>query len=125
MPPPKEELWVPDPEDIRIWKEYLNRRPPKHEPSPMVRKKRKRRKKDLTFDRKKRVSPSQRGYRSIMVRRETYEMLNEMRYYYRKGFGVILQGLVEAAYDKTYKQAEILARIQRAKESGDAPKDTP
>lgn len=114
----KEELWEPDPEDVRIWHEFLSRPKP---PKPPPKRKRKKRKKRYDFSK----APSRRGYRSIIVRRDTYEMLAEMRKFYGVGFSSILYGIVKSAFDKTYRHAEVLARIKARKEREDGIKDRP
>ena len=113
----KEEPFVPDPEDLRIWEEYIR---PK--PSPVIPRskyRRKRRRKRQGYERS-RVSPTVRGYRSVMVKRETYEMLFEMKIFYKQSFTKMLHKLVLIAYDKTYKQAELLARIEQNREKNSA-----
>ena len=113
----KEEPFVPDPEDLRIWEEYIR---PK--PSPVIPRskyRRKRRRKRQGYERS-RVSPTVRGYRSVMVKRETYEMLFEMKIFYKQSFTKMLHKLVSIAYDKTYKQAELLARIEQNREKNSA-----
>jgi len=108
-----EEPFVPDPEDLRIWEEYIR---PK--PSPVIPRskyRRKRRRKRQGYERS-RVSPTVRGFRSVMVKRETYEMLFEMKIFYKQSFTKMLHKLVLIAYEKTYKQAELLARIEQNRE---------
>lgn len=109
----EEEPFVPDPEDLRIWEEYIR---PK--PSPVIPRskyRRKRRRKRQGYERS-RVSPTVRGFRSVMVKRETYEMLFEMKIFYKQSFTKMLHKLVSIAYEKTYKQAELLARIEQNRE---------
>jgi len=109
----EEEPFVPDPEDLRIWEEYIR---PK--PSPVIPRskyRRKRRRKRQGYERS-RVSPTVRGFRSVMVKRETYEMLFEMKIFYKQSFTKMLHKLVLIAYEKTYKQAELLARIEQNRE---------
>jgi predicted CopG family antitoxin len=111
--PKNKEVFIPDPEDLRIWEEYMNA-PPR--PKPVIprdqyRRRRKSKRKVQQIERN-RVSPTLRGFRSIMVRRSTYEMLFEMKIFYKKSFTHIVHELVNIAYQKTYKQAEVLARIE-------------
>jgi len=113
----EEEPFVPDPEDLRIWEEYIR---PK--PSPVIPRskyRRKRRRKRQGYERS-RVSPTVRGFRSVMVKRETYEMLFEMKIFYKQSFTKMLHKLVLIAYEKTYKQAELLARIEQNREKNSA-----
>lgn len=122
----REELWVPDEKDVIAWKEYLER---KESPEARairisnLRKERRRRKKYP--DRPYRTPPRDRGYRPIIVYRDTYEMLVEMRKFYKVGFGKILRGIVKAAFDKTYRQAELLAKIEARKERANEVRDRP
>jgi predicted CopG family antitoxin len=108
----KEEPFVPDPEDLRIWEEYIRPKPSTVIPREKYRRRRRKRK---MYERT-RVSPTVRGFRSVMVRRDTYEMLFEMKIFYKQSFSKMLHKLVSIAYDKTYKQAELLARIEQNRE---------
>ena len=113
--PKEKDLFVPDPEDLRIWEEYINA-PPRPKPViPRDKYRRKRKKRQSKSERRaqhNRPSPVIRGFRSIMVRRSTYEMLFEMKVFYNKSFCYLMHELVNIAYKKTYKQAELLARIE-------------
>ena len=108
----KEEPFVPDPEDLRIWEEYIRPKPSTVIPREKYRRRRRKRK---MYERT-RVAPTVRGFRSVMVRRDTYEMLFEMKLFYKQSFSKMLHKLVCIAYDKTYKQAELLARIEQNRE---------
>lgn len=132
MPRVKPEPFVPDPEDVKAWHDYLNRpRPPRKRKISRARTSRPGgRARPLKRGRKKiyrdfnRDPPSLRGFFAIMVRRDVYEMLREMRTFYKLPYNTILCELVRVAYEKTYKQAELLARISNRGNDG-AVQDKP
>jgi hypothetical protein len=58
-------------------------------------------------------------FRSIMIHMETYQKIKELQKFYKAGMGSIIRPLIDELFDKTYKEAELLARIEanRKKES--------
>lgn len=77
-----------------------------------------------------RYSPSKRKgtkFRSLMIHMETYQKLKELQKFYKKGLGAIIRPMVDELFDKTYKEAELLARIEanRKKESAASNTDKP
>ena len=123
--PKKVELWVPDEQDVIAWKEFLER--PESEQAKALRKKYafKERRKRSPDRRKGRATPYNRGFRSIIIYRDTYEMLVEMRKFYKVGFGQMLRGIVRAGFEKTYRQSELLAKIAARKERDHEARDRP
>jgi hypothetical protein len=75
-----------------------------------------------------RYSPSKRRgtkFKSLMIHMETYQKLKELQKFYKKGLGAIIRPMVDELFDKTYKEAELLARIEanRKKESATSNTD--
>jgi predicted CopG family antitoxin len=69
-----------------------------------------------------RYSPEKRKgtkFKSIMIHLETYQKIKELQKFYKAGMGSILRPLIDELFDKTHKEAELLARIEanRKKES--------
>jgi len=69
-----------------------------------------------------RFSPEKRKgtkFQSIMIHMETYQKIKELQKFYKAGMGSIIRPLIDELFDKTYKEAELLARIEanRKKES--------
>ncbi len=65
-----------------------------------------------------RVSPGRRQgskFRSIIVPLDTYLKIKELQKFYKAGMGALLSPLVDELFDKTYKEAELLARIEASR----------
>lgn len=64
---------------------------------------------------KNRKSPSKRSgvkFASVMVPMDVHVMLKELSKFHKKSMSQIIREHVEPMFDETYKQAEILARIE-------------
>ncbi len=77
-----------------------------------------------------RYSPEKRKgtkFRSIMIHMETYQKIKELQKFYKAGMGSIIRPLIDELFDKTYKEAELLARIEanRKKASETSNPDQP
>ncbi len=77
-----------------------------------------------------RFSPEKRKgtkFRSIMIHMETYQKIKELQKFYKAGMGSIIRPLIDELFDKTYKEAELLARIEanRKKDSETSNSDQP
>ena len=69
-----------------------------------------------------RYSPEKRKgtkFKSIVIPLETYHKIKEIQKFYKAGMGAIIAPLIDELFDRTYKEAELLARIEanRKKES--------
>jgi hypothetical protein len=65
-----------------------------------------------------RFSPEKRKgtkFRSIMIHMETYQKIKELQKFYKAGMGSIIRPLIDELFDKTYKEAELLARIEASR----------
>jgi hypothetical protein len=74
-----------------------------------------------------RYSPEKRRgtkFKSIIVHLETYHKIKELQKFYKAGMGAILTPLVDELFEKTYKEAELLARIEANRNKDHAPSDS-
>ena len=61
-----------------------------------------------------RYSPEKRRgtkFKSIIIPLETYHKIKELQKFYKAGMGALIKPLIDELFDKTYKEAELLARI--------------
>jgi predicted CopG family antitoxin len=61
-----------------------------------------------------RYSPSKRtrvSFKTISIHMETYHKIKELQKFYKAGMGAIITPLIDELFEKTYKEAELLARI--------------
>ena len=77
-----------------------------------------------------RYSPEKRRgtkFKTIIIPLETYHKIKEIQKFYKAGMGAIIKPLIDELFDRTYKEAELLARIEanRKKESEASDADKP
>jgi hypothetical protein len=65
-----------------------------------------------------RYSPEKRRgskFKSIIIPLDTYHKIKEIQKFYKAGMGAIIKPLIDELFDKTYKEAELLARIEASR----------
>lgn len=72
-----------------------------------------------------RYSPEKRKgtkFKTIIIPLETYHKIKEIQKFYKMGMGAIIKPLIDQLFDHTYKEAELLARIEaNRKQESEAP----
>lgn len=71
-----------------------------------------------------RYSPEKRKgtkFKSIMIHLETYHKIKELQKFYKAGMGSIIRPLIDELFDRTYKEAELLARIEANRKKDETP----
>jgi len=74
-----------------------------------------------------RYSPEKRKgtkFKSIIIPLETYHKIKEIQKFYKAGMGAIIKPLIDELFDKTYKEAELLARIEANRKKEDEASNT-
>jgi hypothetical protein len=74
-----------------------------------------------------RYSPEKRKgtkFKSIIIPLETYHKIKEIQKFYKVGMGAIIKPLIDELFDKTYKEAELLARIEANRKKEDEASNT-
>lgn len=77
-----------------------------------------------------RYSPEKRRgtkFKTIIIPLETYHKIKEIQKFYKMGMGAIIKPLIDQLFEHTYKEAELLARIEanRKQESETPETDKP
>lgn len=84
---------------------------------------RQRKKKKLLYRYPGRDAPSKRKgakFSSVMVPMDVFLKLKELSKFYKKSMSQIIREHVEPMFDEAYKQAELLARIEKNREKNSA-----
>jgi predicted DNA-binding protein len=71
-----------------------------------------------------RYSPDRRKgakFHSVMVPLETHQKLKEIAKFHKKSMATIIREHIDELFDKTYKEAELLARIEANRKKDETP----
>lgn len=74
-----------------------------------------------------RYSPEKRPgskFKTIIIPLETYHKIKEIQKFYKAGMGAIIAPLIDELFDRTYKEAELLARIEANRKKEDETPDS-